>query len=146
MKTLTSSSSGGKCRNPGLGLATKARACKITCQERKFGSEQKYEGMNHHIPKGASTLGVGVLVDSRMFKERLKRLKINGLRSSLYDWKVKMGSHDPFGHLKHKLWPNQRLGVKLPIWLPTTKSQESTQFPCVQVACNISLESSQWGL
>ncbi len=23
----------------------------------------------------------------------------------------KMGSHDPFGHLKHKLWPNERLGV-----------------------------------
>jgi hypothetical protein len=29
---------------------------------------------------------------------------------------------------------------------PTTKSQESTQFPCVQVSYNIPLESSQWGL
>jgi hypothetical protein len=27
----------------------------------------------------------------------------------------KMGSHDPFGHLKHKLWPKEGLGVKLPI-------------------------------
>jgi len=27
----------------------------------------------------------------------------------------KMGSHDPFGHLKHKLWPKERLGVKLEI-------------------------------
>jgi hypothetical protein len=27
-----------------------------------------------------------------------------------------MGSHDPFGHLKHKLWPKERLGVKLPNW------------------------------
>jgi hypothetical protein len=27
----------------------------------------------------------------------------------------KMGSHDPFGHLKHKLWPKERLGVKLGI-------------------------------
>jgi hypothetical protein len=26
-----------------------------------------------------------------------------------------MGSHDPFGHLKHKLWPKERLGVKLAI-------------------------------
>jgi hypothetical protein len=30
---------------------------------------------------------------------------------------------------------------KLAIWLPTTKSQESTQLPCVQVACNRPLES-----
>jgi len=27
----------------------------------------------------------------------------------------KMGSHDPFGHLKHKLWPKEGLGVKLAI-------------------------------
>jgi hypothetical protein len=54
-----------------------------------------------------------------------------------------MGSHDPFGHLKHKLWPKERLGVKLTISLPTTKSQESTWFPCVQVACDIPLESSR---
>jgi len=58
----------------------------------------------------------------------------------------KMGSHDAFGHLKHKLWPKERLGVKLVIWLPTTKSQESTWFPCVQVACNILLERSRQGL
>jgi len=25
----------------------------------------------------------------------------------------KMGSHDPFGHLKHKLWPKGGLGVKM---------------------------------
>jgi hypothetical protein len=24
----------------------------------------------------------------------------------------KMGSHHPFGHLKHKLWQKERLGVK----------------------------------
>jgi len=47
----------------------------------------------------------------------------------------KMGSHDPFGHLKHKLWPKKRSGIELAIWLLTTKSQESTRFPCVQVAC-----------
>ncbi len=37
----------------------------------------------------------------------------------------KMGFHEPFGHFKHKLWPKERLGVKLPIWLPTIKSRES---------------------
>jgi hypothetical protein len=36
----------------------------------------------------------------------------------LYQWKAlktwisKMGSHRPFGHLKHKLWPKERSGVK----------------------------------
>jgi hypothetical protein len=51
-----------------------------------------------------------------------------------------MGSHDPFGHFKHNLWPKERTGVKLLIWPPTTKSWESTRFPCVQVARNILFE------
>jgi hypothetical protein len=58
----------------------------------------------------------------------------------------KMGSHDPFGHLKHKLWPKERWRVKLPIWLWTTKSQESPWFPCVQMSCHIPLKSSWQGL
>ncbi len=58
----------------------------------------------------------------------------------------KMSLHDPFGHLKHKLWPKEGSGVELAIGLPTTKSRESTRFPCVQVACNISLEISKQGL
>ncbi len=58
----------------------------------------------------------------------------------------KMSSHCPFGHLKHKLWPKKRSGVKLVVWLPTTKSRESTWFLCVQATCNIPLESSQWRL
>jgi hypothetical protein len=39
-----------------------------------------------------------------------------------------MSSHDPFGHLKHKLWPKERSGVKLAVWLPIIESQESTWF------------------
>jgi hypothetical protein len=57
-----------------------------------------------------------------------------------------MGSHDSFGHLKHKLWSKEGWKIKLPNWLLTTRSRESPQFPCVQVACNIQLEKSQWGL
>jgi hypothetical protein len=57
-----------------------------------------------------------------------------------------MGSHDPFGHLKHKLWPKEGSGVELAIWILTIKSWESTRFPFVQVACHIPLETSQWGL
>jgi hypothetical protein len=44
-----------------------------------------------------------------------------------------MGLHDPFGHLKHKLWPKEGSGVKLAIWLLTTKSWKSTRFPCVHI-------------
>jgi hypothetical protein len=58
----------------------------------------------------------------------------------------KMSPHDPFNHLKHKLWPKEGLGVKLPIWLPNTKSQKSPWFICMQVACHIPLESSWGGL
>jgi hypothetical protein len=49
-----------------------------------------------------------------------------------------MGSHHPFGHLKHKLWPKEGPEVKLVVWFLTTKSQESTRFRCVQVACDTS--------
>jgi hypothetical protein len=52
-----------------------------------------------------------------------------------------MGSHDPFGHLWHKLWQKERPRVKLVIWLPTMKSRESTRLPCVHVACNTLLEN-----
>jgi hypothetical protein len=55
----------------------------------------------------------------------------------------KMALHEPFGHLQHKLWSKERPGVKLAIWLPTTKSRESTRPRCVQVDCETRLESSQ---
>jgi hypothetical protein len=35
-----------------------------------------------------------------------------------------MGSHDPFGYLKHRLWPKEGPGVKLSTQLLITKSQE----------------------
>jgi hypothetical protein len=56
----------------------------------------------------------------------------------------KMVSHEPFGHLQHKLWSKEGPGVKLTIWLPTTKSQKSTRFRCVQVKCDTPLKIS-WG-
>jgi hypothetical protein len=58
----------------------------------------------------------------------------------------KMDWHGPFGHLQHKLWPKEKSGIKLAVWLPTTGSPESTQFLCVQVACDLPLKISQQGL
>jgi hypothetical protein len=53
------------CRNPSLGLMTKARACKGVGQEWSLGvtfhaprNVGKCEGMNPHTPKLAPTLGV----------------------------------------------------------------------------------------
>jgi hypothetical protein len=53
-----------------------------------------------------------------------------------------MASHESFGHLQHKLWSKEGPRVKLPVWLPTTKSRESTWPRCVQVECNTPLERS----
>jgi hypothetical protein len=36
--------------------------------------------------------------------------------------------HDPFEHLKHKLWPKEGSGVKLAVWFPTTKSRNRPDF------------------
>jgi hypothetical protein len=64
------------CRNPNLGFASKVKACKVTGQEGSLGVTPhasknlgKCEGMNPHTPKGASTLGVRVLVDFQIFKK-----------------------------------------------------------------------------
>jgi hypothetical protein len=49
---------------------------------------------------------------------------------------LKMASHEPFRHLQHKLWSKEGPGVKLAVWLPTTKSRESTRHRCVQMECD----------
>jgi hypothetical protein len=54
-----------------------------------------------------------------------------------------MALHEPFGHLQHTLWSKERRGVKLAVWLPTTKSRESTRSRCVEVKCDTPLKISQ---
>jgi hypothetical protein len=51
-------------------------------------SAKECEGMNLHTPKGTPTLGVGVKVDSRIFRERSQESKFIGLRCFLYHWKT----------------------------------------------------------
>jgi len=53
-----------------------------------------------------------------------------------------MASHWPFGHLQPKLWAKEGPGVKLAVWLPTIKSQESTSSRCRLEECDTALESS----
>jgi hypothetical protein len=54
-----------------------------------------------------------------------------------------MASHWSFGHLQPKLWAKEGPGVKLAVWLPTTKSRESTSFWRLQMECDGVLESSR---
>jgi hypothetical protein len=47
------------------------------------------------------------------------------------------------GHLQPKLWAKEGPGVKLAVWLPTTKSRKSTSSRHLQKECDRALESSQ---
>jgi hypothetical protein len=57
-----------------------------------------------------------------------------------------MASHWSFGHMQPKLRAKEGPRVKLTIWLPTTKSRESTSFRPSNWECDTSLERSQCGL
>jgi hypothetical protein len=99
--------------------------------------------------KWAPTLGVGVPMDSRILQRVIAEVKTHWIEEIFISleiyWNLDVwnGLYDSFRHLKHKLWPKERPGVKLADWLPTIKSQKSTRFPCLQVACDIPSESSQ---
>jgi len=54
-----------------------------------------------------------------------------------------MASHWPFGHLQPKLWAKEGPGVKLAVWLLTTKSRESTFSRRRLEKCDMALESSR---
>ncbi len=49
---------------------------------------KKYEGMNPHTPKWTPILGVGVPMDSRIFRAQLQGLKPIALERCLYHWKA----------------------------------------------------------
>jgi hypothetical protein len=57
-----------------------------------------------------------------------------------------MASHWPFGHLWPKLRAKEGPGVKLAVWLPTSKSRESTRSQRALGECDTSLERSRRGL
>jgi hypothetical protein len=52
------------------------------------GSVGKCEGVNPHTPKATPTLGDGVPVDSRNFRDQFEGSNLNGLWRSLYQWKA----------------------------------------------------------
>jgi len=58
----------------------------------------------------------------------------------------KMASHCAFGHFQLKLWAKEGLGVKLAVWLPITKSRESTSSRRHLKECDMALKNSRWEL
>ncbi len=119
---------GGACHNPNFGFVTKTKGLQgcelkespeVASHTPKSG--KKCEGVNPHTPKATLTLGDGLPMDSRNFKERFQGSKLNGLWRSLYHWKAfrmsmfKIGLHCSFGHLKHKLWSKKGPRVKLQV-------------------------------
>jgi len=52
-----------------------------------------------------------------------------------------MASHWQFRHLQPKLWAKEGPGIKLAVWLPTTKSQESTSAWRRLEECDTALKS-----
>jgi len=52
-----------------------------------------------------------------------------------------MASHWQFGYLQPKLWAKEGPGVKLAVWLRTTKSRESTSSRRRLEDCNTALKS-----
>ncbi len=106
-------------------------------------------------PQGGFTPWLGSALgpmDSWIFKGQFQGSNLLWLNISLYYSKAletgifKIGSHNPFGYLKHKLWPKEELGVKLPIWIATTKSHESPWCTYVKVARHILVKRCWWGL
>jgi hypothetical protein len=57
-----------------------------------------------------------------------------------------MASHWSFEHMQPKLWEKEGSGVKLAIWLPTTKSRESTSSRHPIRKYDMALEKSRRGL
>ncbi len=85
-------------------------------------------------------------------QRKIVGVKTHWIETFFISWKnscnvdVSNGLAWPIWKLQTQVMAKRRAKVKLTIWLPTIKSQESPWFPCLQVACDILLESSRWKL
>ncbi len=146
------------CRNPSLGLATKARGCKVAGQvgdlgalhmlprvQRVWENEPSHSQVNSHVgswslertPKSSKRDCRGQnSLPQRFLYIIEKLLKCRCLKWArmvhLNIWNTSYGQKKG----RESNW------VKLAVWLPTTKSRESTQFTWLQMTCNIPLERS----
>jgi hypothetical protein len=86
-------------------------------------------------------LGIGVPNGFPNLQRVMAKVKIHWIEAFLkslensWNLNFEIGLNDPFGHLKHILWP--RAGSQIDKLISTTKSQGSPRYPCVGVVCNI---------
>jgi hypothetical protein len=139
----------GYCYNLSFGLTTKARACKVANQKEAWEWRKVWRNELSHSQRSFHLGSLESPWTPESSESNCRGQNPTEWKVFLYHWKVielqmsKLGSHDPFEHFKHELWAKERPEVKLGVWLPTIKSKKLTQFPCVQVTCNILLESSR---
>jgi hypothetical protein len=131
-------------RNPSLGLVTKAKACKGVGQERSprvtsYVPQSVGEWRNEHSHSQVSSHFGSWNPDGLPdFQREIAKVKTHwiekffiSLQRSWKNYMSKVGSHDHLDTSNISYGQKKSPGVKLTIWLPTTKSLESPQFPCV---------------
>jgi len=143
------------CCNLSLRLVTKTRACKVVSQEGSLGVTPHVLGSEENVREWTFTLP-RELPPWELESWWVSKFSESDCRvQNSMDWKIPYIIKNilkcrclKWAHMTHlDIW-NTSLGsgVKLAIWFPTIKSQESPQFSRVQVACDIPLKSSRWGL
>ncbi len=102
------------CRNATLTLGSRPRQG-LTRLQAKIGSLGVKESVREWtlaLPRELPLWEFGVLVDSRIFKERLQGSKPNGLKSLLYHWKFIKRRYLKWAHMTHlDIW-NTSYGQK----------------------------------
>jgi hypothetical protein len=99
------------------------------------------ERMKLPLPKLGIWSPLGLLnVWSSTTRPKTPRIEVF-LVSLEMSWSVKWNVLG--GHLSPKLWAKEGPGVKLAVWLPTTKSQESTSSRPPNGECDITLKRSR---
>jgi hypothetical protein len=149
------------CCNLSFGFVTKVRACKGAAQEWRLGVtfhvprrlriwesvkiEPPHSQVNSHF-EGWSLDGLLNLLKNDCKGQNPLDCGVSYIIGKLLEHKYLKWAC--MTHLKiwNKLWPKKGWESYCQIWFPTTKSQEEPQFSCVQMACNIVLESFRKGL
>jgi hypothetical protein len=133
------------CRNPNLGLVTKAKFYKGVGQEE---CERVWEWrltLPSELPfwelESRWTLEPS---ESNCKGQNTLNWRVLYIIGKLLKWRCVKWVHMTHLDICNTSYGKKKgRGSKLAIWLSNTKSQESTRLPCVQVACNMPLESSQ---
>jgi len=126
-----------QCCNLNLGFMTKARACKVAGQEGSPRVKESVREWTLTLPKELSLWELESQWTPECWKSNCKGQNLMAQWDFYTIGKLLKRRCLKWARMTHlDIWntsygQKKGSGVKLAIWLPTTKSQESTQFPCV---------------